>query len=376
MAAQVDFGASWADVTPLPLNEAPDAPFAIAYSARYSLVHGYVRAAQASGERSARVLQLTAEAAELNPAHYTVWSLRRQCLEALVPRAAAGAAAAAGAWSLPQELEWLAALMRRKGAWKNYQVWHHRRLVVERLGDGSREMDLTSEAFGDCPKNYHAWSHRQWAVAALTGGAAAAGAAGAAEPPLGSWQAELAFAEALLAEDVRNNSAWNHRWFVLTRGGGAPRALPRARWPAPADLAREVALCAAALRPVRRNEAAWSHLRACVLLARVQRAAAAAAAAPAASTGCMEDLRCAPADLGWGAWPEVLALARECQAGSSSSSSGGDEAAHNAAACEVLAEHAEASGDGAGARLHYARAGEGDAIRAQYWKWREAQVVG
>ena len=76
MASPVDL-ADWADVTPLPQLEAPDAPFAIAYSARYSLVYGYVRALQASGERSARALQLTAEAAELNPAHYSVWSLRR-----------------------------------------------------------------------------------------------------------------------------------------------------------------------------------------------------------------------------------------------------------------------------------------------------------
>ena len=43
---------------------------------------------------------------------------------------------------------------------KNYQIWYHRRAVVEMLGDGSREMEFTSKVFDvDC-KNYHAWAHR------------------------------------------------------------------------------------------------------------------------------------------------------------------------------------------------------------------------
>ncbi len=365
------------------MNDGPSAPFAIAYSARYSQVYGYVRAVQASGERSARVLALSGEAAELNPAHYTVWSLRRQCLDALVSSSSGSSSGSgsdssgsdAAAWSLAQELEWLAALIRRMGSWKNYQVWHHRRLVVERLGNGSGELDFTAEAFADDAKNYHAWSHRQWAVQALTAPAAAAGAAegGACAAP-GSWHAEREFAAALLGADVRNNSAWNHRWFALTRGGGAPRALPRARWPAPAELAQEVAFAVAALGRVRRNEAAWSHLRACVLLARTQ---APAASAPA--SGTMEDLRCAPAEAGWGAWPHALALAEECvaaaAAAASSSEDAGGACSGNALACEVLAEHAEASGDAAGAQRHYARAAEGDPIRAQYWKWREGRAL-
>lgn len=31
----------------------------------------------------------------------------------------------------------------------------------------------------------------------------------------GLWPNELAYVEVLLAADVRNNSAWNQRWFVI-----------------------------------------------------------------------------------------------------------------------------------------------------------------
>lgn len=50
-------------------------------------------------------------------------------------------------------------------------------------------------------KNYHVWSYRQWLVRRF-----------------GLWaedSGELEAVEALLREDVRNNSAWNHRWFLV-----------------------------------------------------------------------------------------------------------------------------------------------------------------
>ena len=43
---------------------------------------------------------------------------------------------------------------------KNYQIWYHRRAVVELLGDASRELDFCSEVFEIDSKNYHAWAHR------------------------------------------------------------------------------------------------------------------------------------------------------------------------------------------------------------------------
>ena len=43
---------------------------------------------------------------------------------------------------------------------KNYQIWHHRRSVVEVLGNGSRELQFCNNVFWIDPKNYHCWAHR------------------------------------------------------------------------------------------------------------------------------------------------------------------------------------------------------------------------
>jgi hypothetical protein len=59
----------------------------------------------------------------------------------------------------------------------------------------------TAGALNTDSKNYHAWAHRQVVVAS-----------GAA------WQQEQQYVQRLLAEDVRNNSAWNQRFFVLQVG--------------------------------------------------------------------------------------------------------------------------------------------------------------
>lgn len=55
-------------------------------------------------------------------------------------------------------------------------------------------------------KNYHVWSYRQWLVRRFD-----------------LWdQGELEETERFIGEDIRNNSAWNHRWFVVFgRPGGA-----------------------------------------------------------------------------------------------------------------------------------------------------------
>ncbi len=43
---------------------------------------------------------------------------------------------------------------------KNYQIWQHRRAIVELLGDGSGEKIFCQFIFEEDAKNYHAWAHR------------------------------------------------------------------------------------------------------------------------------------------------------------------------------------------------------------------------
>lgn len=43
---------------------------------------------------------------------------------------------------------------------KNYQIWHHRRVIAERSRAGNREMEFTKRVFEVDAKNYHGWAHR------------------------------------------------------------------------------------------------------------------------------------------------------------------------------------------------------------------------
>jgi protein farnesyltransferase/geranylgeranyltransferase type-1 subunit alpha len=47
---------------------------------------------------------------------------------------------------------------------KNYQEWHHRRVIVEWLNNATQELVLTMNILNLDAKNYHAWQHRQWAI--------------------------------------------------------------------------------------------------------------------------------------------------------------------------------------------------------------------
>eukprot|EP00438_Fugacium_kawagutii_P031307 Skav215331 [mRNA] locus=scaffold1391:33066:38598:- [translate_table: standard] len=100
---------------------------------------------------------------------------------------------------------------------KNYQVWYHRRWLISEIaarkrssGGASAEeeiLQMAREELGyhlECMqvnndyKNYNGWSHRQFILQQFN-----------------LWKEELPFVEQLLSEDIRNNSAWNHRYAVV-----------------------------------------------------------------------------------------------------------------------------------------------------------------
>jgi protein farnesyltransferase/geranylgeranyltransferase type-1 subunit alpha len=81
---------------------------------------GYLRAIMAAKEYSPRVLKLTEHIISLNAAHYTVWLYRATTLFALNS-------------SIAAEIAWIneVALDNQK----NYQIWHHRQLLIDHLYD-------------------------------------------------------------------------------------------------------------------------------------------------------------------------------------------------------------------------------------------------
>ncbi|KAJ8608287.1 hypothetical protein CTAYLR_010210 [Chrysophaeum taylorii] len=175
----------------------------------------YFRAIRETGERSARVLALTAEILEYNAAHYTVWSVRRQCLYSL------------GEGLLEDELDY--SEMVASSNPKNYQIWYHRRDILEKMSStetARRELEFIARMLASDAKNYHAWSHRLWVLKRFE-----------------CWDRELLYVDALLDEDAWNNSAWNHRYAVATRLSLSPEA--------------EVAYAVKRASLAPRNEAPW-----------------------------------------------------------------------------------------------------------------------
>ncbi|WCJ41380.1 Protein farnesyltransferase/geranylgeranyltransferase type-1 subunit alpha [Euphorbia peplus] len=177
----------WSDVVPVPQNDGPNPVVPIAYKPVFEETMNYFRAIYISDERSPRALQLTHDVILLNPGNYTVWHFRRLVLEALNV-------------DLIEEVDFVERIAKDNS--KNYQIWHHRRWVAEKLGTDAtaRELQFTKKIISLDAKNYHAWSHRQWVLKAL-----------------GGWEDELDYCAQLLDDDVFNNSAWNQRYFVITR---------------------------------------------------------------------------------------------------------------------------------------------------------------
>ncbi|XP_020089436.1 protein farnesyltransferase/geranylgeranyltransferase type-1 subunit alpha [Ananas comosus] len=177
----------WSDVRPVPQDEGPRPVVAIAYSGEFRETMDYFRAVYLAGERSPRALDLTGEAIEMNPGNYTIWHFRRLVLEALNV-------------DLLKEREFVDHTASHNS--KNYQIWHHRRWLAEKLGPeaANREHEFTRSVLALDAKNYHAWSHRQWVLQAL-----------------GGWENELDYCHQLLEDDIFNNSAWNQRYFVITK---------------------------------------------------------------------------------------------------------------------------------------------------------------
>eukprot|EP00775_Hariotina_reticulata_P003675 gene3675-3936_t len=206
----------WSDIVPAPVTDDDGAVVAIQYSKQHKELLAYFRAVAEQGERSERVLQLTAELIESNSADYTAWQYRWETLMELQA-------------DLTQEYQFTLRVAEESA--KNYQLWNHRRKLASRLGPSTAELELQfcAEALAADAKNYHAWAHRQAVVAAA-----------------GAWQRELEYVDGLLQQDHTldqynsllelldaeveyaaaqicrapdNESAWNYLWGLFSLPG-------------------------------------------------------------------------------------------------------------------------------------------------------------
>jgi len=286
----------WRDVPlppPLPTDAAgggrviaiADPPGAAGRAARDA--RGLFRAAALDrGERSARVRDLCAALVRrLNPADYTAWAVRWECVVALAAAEREGGEEddGGGASSVAQrradrglallaEEDAFTRRVAREAGTKNYQLWNHRRKIA-----------LAS--FGLDP-----------AMPVVVVDAAAAPAPSSSPPPLPALAAalarELSFADLALKgaqdDDQKNYHAWAHRQAALaacagqmlrarmrvavasSRGGGGAAAAAEEE-PAPPEndaidqaavdavvWRPELMYCEAALRDDVRNNSAWA----------------------------------------------------------------------------------------------------------------------
>ena len=127
---------------------------------------------------------------------------------------------------------------------KNYQIWGHRQVIMSLIPTlPTRELAFLADVLGRDAKNYHVWSYRQWLVQHFCLWPSA--------EELGS---EVPFVESLLIDDVRNNSAWNHRYFVLFSN-------ERRYKPDEGVFAKELEYTQAKIGLAPQNAAAWNYLK-------------------------------------------------------------------------------------------------------------------
>lgn len=214
--------AEWTDIKPVPQDDGPTPVVQIAYTEKFKDCYDYFRAVLAKGEKSERSLELTETAISMNPANYTVWQFRREILQALNK-------------DLREEMNFVSDIIMEQQ--KNYQVWHHRRALVEWSGDASQELDFTAKILHCDQKNYHAWQHRQWVI-----------------KEFGEWEMELLYVNSLLLIDVRNNSAWNQRYFVIKNTTGFDQSDDQV-------INSEIEFTLKKIDKALHNESAWNYLR-------------------------------------------------------------------------------------------------------------------
>lgn len=181
---------SYDDVTPVPLKADQPQLCQILYLEQFETTMGTLLALMQAKEYSERALALTAVGIELLASHYSIWVYRYNIITKLDH-------------DLYEELDFLESIALDNE--KNYQIWNYRQLIIERviktkgLYDYHREFPIIEVMLLEDAKNHHVWTYKKWVVARFD---------------LYKDPNENKMIDAILENDVRNNSAWNHRFFL------------------------------------------------------------------------------------------------------------------------------------------------------------------
>ena len=147
-------------------------------------------------------------------------------------------------YDLAKEISWLNKISTKH--LKNYQIWQHRPTIIDRIGTPDGELEFLSTMLALDAKNYHVWGYRQWMVQRFS---------------LWHDSAELAQIDSFLSEDIRNNSAWNHRWYCVF--GRPVSDCDDGVHPLEDKVIvqRELAYALSAVRKAPQNESPWNYIR-------------------------------------------------------------------------------------------------------------------
>lgn len=242
---------TFSDIDPISQSDGPEPACAITYTPEFVEAHDYLRAVLKADERSERAFDLTTICLKFNPANYTCWHFRRRCLVALCTPTDGDAQATIDVERIDNDLEFADKLGGSNP--KNYQLWYHRRALLElrfkgdeKIQVAQKELSYVDKILDDDNKNYHAWSHRQWIIRTIN------------QPQL--WSAEIEYSHSKILLDPRNNSAWNQRWFATHEGEIATNSGMKLGKLAfqKAEEEANYAVCGAQVDPF--NESPWRYL--------------------------------------------------------------------------------------------------------------------
>lgn len=218
----------FSDVVPVDLNTEEPQLCQILYDEEYKSVMGVLLALLKKREYSERALELTQTGIDILASHYTIWNYRYNILLHLKK-------------DLLKELDWCEELALENE--KNYQIWNYRQLIIgEILRKGGefnayREYAILDAMLEQDSKNHHVWSYRKWLVEKFG---------------LYRDEREVEFVNKCISADLRNNSAWTHRFFI--KFGDESYKVPQE------DIDEEIEYTQEMIKQSPQNPSSWNYL--------------------------------------------------------------------------------------------------------------------